>query len=429
MAIAFSCEKCGKAFQVAATLAGRKARCKNCGQMMRIPAGSPQVLPIDIGDDGEGDPAPLPPRGRGKALPSRPMSHARPGAAVQPVPKVRVDSSLAVPLGVLALSLALVGLAAFATFVGGAETRVFGLTLGMIGLGWVLWGALWTLITPVEMSVSRLAIIPINLVRTGYLIRFLFESWKNDIRPLGLILAGFAAFFASQPFVPRGGHAPGDFGRWGRDGGEVRLPIPPQPERDEPPPKQSLPPSQLRVPILEPGPELAALPHSSEAGPSLESDRLVELRGVLGNNPRELFRDAAPRGAVLVGVRVSYGPQLDMKNIGSVQPIYRMGDRHLAGPRFGNQQGEQIEVVAEPGYAVGALRTHTGIKVDGFDLVFMRFDGKGLDPSEAKASPWIGDPQGGYATYVVTEGQPVVGIMGRCGDQEVYALSLLGLKP
>jgi hypothetical protein len=39
--IAFSCEGCGKAFEVDDDLAGRKSRCKKCGAVMRIPSSEP----------------------------------------------------------------------------------------------------------------------------------------------------------------------------------------------------------------------------------------------------------------------------------------------------------------------------------------------------------------------------------------------------
>jgi hypothetical protein len=429
MAITFACESCGKTFHVADTLAGKKARCKQCGRTMRIPAGGPPVHAYDLGDGVEGEAASPLPRDRGEApAPPRPAKSWDRGG-VRRKAKPSLSGSVVFALGVMAVSLVLIGVAAFATFIGGAESRVFGLTLGMIGLGWALWGVLWTFVTPVEMSVSRLAIIPINLVHTGYLIRFLFESWKNDIRPLCLILAGFAAFAVSMPFVPRGGRGPGGFGQFPGAGAGAPLGMAPQPDHNEPPPDQPLPPSRLDGPSLEPGGDLSALPAATESGSPWASDRLTDLRAVV-TVPGQNFRDVGPEGAYLVGARISYGPNpQDSKKIGSIQPIYRSGDNLVAGPRYGNPQGDQFEVVAEPGYAVAAIRTHTGLLVDGFDFVFMRVAGGRLDPSDSKASPWIGDREGGNATYVLAKGQPAVGIIGRRGEHEVSELSLVGLKP
>ena len=44
--IAFSCEGCGKAFEVDDDLAGRRSRCKRCGAVMRIPDSEPVLAPL-----------------------------------------------------------------------------------------------------------------------------------------------------------------------------------------------------------------------------------------------------------------------------------------------------------------------------------------------------------------------------------------------
>jgi hypothetical protein len=50
--IAFACSSCGKVYEVDATRAGRRGRCKSCGQMMTVPA--PEVDPFDT-DEGSGE--------------------------------------------------------------------------------------------------------------------------------------------------------------------------------------------------------------------------------------------------------------------------------------------------------------------------------------------------------------------------------------
>jgi hypothetical protein len=44
--IAFSCEGCGKSFEVADDLAGRKLRCKACGSWTRVPPPEPVLAPL-----------------------------------------------------------------------------------------------------------------------------------------------------------------------------------------------------------------------------------------------------------------------------------------------------------------------------------------------------------------------------------------------
>ena len=59
----------------------------------------------------------------------------------------------------------------------------------------------------------------------------------------------------------------------------------------------------------------------------------------------------------------------------------------------------------QPGYAVGAINTHTGLTVDGFEMVFMRIDGDRLDPEDSYSSPWLGDEKGGTPRDVSSDGK------------------------
>ncbi len=143
-------------------------------------------------------------------------------------------------------------------------------------------------------------------------------------------------------------------------------------------------------------------------------------------NDRESFRDIGPAGSILVGVRVSYidkgGPK-----IRSAQPIYRSGKTYYVGQVHGEVVGPVTAVVAKPGYAVGGLNTHTGLTVDGFRMVFMKVDGKRLDPNDSYNSPWLGDLKGGGPGEVTSQGEVVVGLQGRSRN-EVFALGLTALR-
>lgn len=54
--IDFSCQKCGKKFSVAESLAGKSATCKACGEKLKVP-GSPEVplmlAPVDDKEERE----------------------------------------------------------------------------------------------------------------------------------------------------------------------------------------------------------------------------------------------------------------------------------------------------------------------------------------------------------------------------------------
>jgi hypothetical protein len=83
--------------------------------------------------------------------------------------------------------------------------------------------------------------------------------------------------------------------------------------------------------------------------------------------------------------------------------------------------------VAKDGYAVGAVRTHTGLSVDGFDMVFMRIQGDRLDSSDQYVSPWLGDENGGSPRNASTNGKLVVGVQGRAA-KKLDALGLIVVK-
>ena len=153
-------------------------------------------------------------------------------------------------------------------------------------------------------------------------------------------------------------------------------------------------------------------------------DRLVALPATLRGGDRDRFFDIAPAGGVLVGARVSYIMKGGGPKISSIQPIYRVGEKLVDGERRGGLLGEETTAVAKAGYAVGAINTHTGLTVDGFEMVFMRIDGDRLDSSDSYTSSWLGDEKGGSPRDVSSEGKVPVGLQGRAG-KEVYGLGLI----
>jgi hypothetical protein len=153
-------------------------------------------------------------------------------------------------------------------------------------------------------------------------------------------------------------------------------------------------------------------------------DGLTALPGKFFGNNRDRFHDLAPADGVLVGARVSYIMRFGGPKISSVQPVYRVGEKLVDGERHGGLLGEETSAVAKPGYAVGAVNTHTGLTVDGFEMVFMRIDGDHLDTADSYNSPWLGDENGGSPRDVSSDGKIPVGLQGRAG-KEVNALGLI----
>ena len=151
---------------------------------------------------------------------------------------------------------------------------------------------------------------------------------------------------------------------------------------------------------------------------------LIALPATFRGGDRDRFHDIAPAGGVLVGARVSYIMRFGGPKISSIQPIYRVGQDLVNGERRGGLLGKETTAVAKQGYAVGAINTHTGLTVDGFEMVFMRIDGDRLDSADSYTSPWLGDQKGGSPRDVSSEGKIPVGLQGRAG-KEVYGLGLI----
>ncbi len=142
-------------------------------------------------------------------------------------------------------------------------------------------------------------------------------------------------------------------------------------------------------------------------------------------NERDRFREVAREGAVLVGARVGYiDPGRDQK-VGMIQPIFQTGSNYVSGKSHGKDVPPSITVVARPGYAVGAINTRTGLFLDAFQFVFMKFDDGQLDPSDSYTSDWLGDPRGGGDGKASGDGNLVVGIHGRTSGREVDMLGLV----
>ncbi len=157
------------------------------------------------------------------------------------------------------------------------------------------------------------------------------------------------------------------------------------------------------------------------------AEQLVDLpREFFGGN-HNAFRDVAPAGGVLVGVRVGYVDAFGGSKIGSLQPIFRIGRTLIDGERHGVSTGLETTAIAKPGYAVGGLRFRSALMIDGFEMAFMKIKGDRLDPNDTYNSPWLGDEKGGNPGSLSAEGHLVVGVHGR-SDPEVKALGFVVVK-
>jgi HEAT repeat protein len=159
--------------------------------------------------------------------------------------------------------------------------------------------------------------------------------------------------------------------------------------------------------------------------------RKVELTPVSGKGavvPRRLksrlvggggggtFDDTPPVPALLTGLRYWESPWGTTVIVKSVQGIYRGEEGLTTGQTYGRPRGNPKELLAKPGYAVGAIVAKGGARVDGLKVVFMRVGDKGLQPGDSYESEWVGGHGGGPETTLGGDGVPIVGLAGRSGE-------------
>ncbi|MHC4251681.1 MAG: hypothetical protein ACYS9X_21375 [Planctomycetota bacterium] len=148
--------------------------------------------------------------------------------------------------------------------------------------------------------------------------------------------------------------------------------------------------------------------------------------GTVGGRGGGAFQDVPKVSALLAGFCLTCSNFGGNRILKSVQPIYRGPSGTSKGGVYGGRGCGAWEIVARPGYAVGAIRAKGGDRVDGFRIVFMRATSKGLDPNDSYESGWIGGTGGGAERLLAGDGSFVVGIHGRRGaDLDCFGLLLM----
>jgi hypothetical protein len=146
-----------------------------------------------------------------------------------------------------------------------------------------------------------------------------------------------------------------------------------------------------------------------------------QLRG--GSSSGNSFEDKSPAGGLLVGLRLAKGTNWGGA-LQAVQPIYQVGSGYSLGQRHGKAGGDEVQVVAKPGYAVGAVHVRAGLVVNAAQISFYRLAGQRLDPADHYESPWVGS-DGGGSFVLDAQGDPVAGVFGSWEED----LISLGISP
>ena len=103
------------------------------------------------------------------------------------------------------------------------------------------------------------------------------------------------------------------------------------------------------------------------------------------------FSSHLPEGGLMVGVKVStgrHGPGCKYGAVASIQPLYPTAKGIVAGKTHGPVKSDVKTLQAKDGYAVGGMKLTTGAgKIKSIQLVFMRINGRTLDPQDSHLSP------------------------------------------
>ena len=148
------------------------------------------------------------------------------------------------------------------------------------------------------------------------------------------------------------------------------------------------------------------------------------ILGSIEHDPK--FKTVGPDGAVLIGLEARFEKFGHTDIVRAVCPIYRVNGREEFGKQFGDDLGGAVTLKAKDGYAVGGITGKAGWWCNGFSLVFMRVTADGtLDSRDCYASEWVGFNGRGDVIRVLSDGAPVVGIVGKIVGPKTTALGLL----
>jgi hypothetical protein len=175
---------------------------------------------------------------------------------------------------------------------------------------------------------------------------------------------------------------------------------------------------------VDPGPD-PSKPAEVAISLNSASSRMVDIPSGVDrrrSRDREEFRETAPKGGLLVGVRVGY---VNGTRVASIQPIFQVDRSYVEGASQGASVAGEATVVAKPGYAVGGVNTRTGLLLDAFQLVFMKYEKGRLNPKDSYTSDWLGNPRGGNLKNVSGNGKIVAGVFGTTNKREINSLGLV----
>ena len=109
----------------------------------------------------------------------------------------------------------------------------------------------------------------------------------------------------------------------------------------------------------------------------------------------------------MLGLAYAFGQWDVHRCIGRIRPVFK----DVLVPGYSDR------VMAKPGYAVGGINLEASPYFAGFQIIFMRLDGKRLKPNDSYTSNWIraGTEKPTESATYRSDGKLVIGIHGYAG--------------
>jgi S1-C subfamily serine protease len=172
---------------------------------------------------------------------------------------------------------------------------------------------------------------------------------------------------------------------------------------------------------LDPGPSKLPNPIEPKA---ITGGKEPTILGSIENDPK--FKTIGPEGGILIGVEARFAKFGGTEIVRAVRPIYRVSGKEQFGEQFGADLTGSVTIKAKEGYAVGGVVGKAGWWCNGFSLTFMKIKPDGtLDPKDSYESDWAGFNGRSAIIRVMSDGAPVVGIVGKIVGRETTAFGLL----
>ncbi|MGI8978306.1 MAG: hypothetical protein ACR2FY_03680 [Pirellulaceae bacterium] len=440
MPLIATCPSCQQSYQVGEQFAGQTAKCRACGHSFVVPFSDD---PFAAAAAMQSSLAPLPGDSYSFASASNPSSPHGGGYGAAAYSQATQDSSYG----------------SGDSFSAGEPVEWAlrpGITCSILGVGGFLLPLLGVQFKILALLGAAAPIVAGLLALAGAVLVFL--GLKDNLLKAvpaagGVIVLAFGAFALSafaenannqqnnalgQP-LPAGPRPSGPIPIRPNPNGPPGAPFP-QPGNGRPgtiqpgspvqPPRQNSPPGDNQrqfaegellnvigeLPPLDLQPPATSLPKL----PPYEVSQIL-IAGKLREEPG--FRDMAPAGSWLVGLRV-----VQSKNWGGavcgVQPIYQSEGQYIPGEYCGAPGGlKQVLLLAKPGFAVSAVQVQSGLAMNALQLQYLQVKGEAMATEGAYPSEWVGCEGGGLQPLLDGKGQPIVGLDGTF-NQDLTALRL-----